>query len=264
MDFTLAQYNEAFDLLAFEGAKQRLHTICGYPKEVLGFEYNQQKFQRGLLIDKQRGNIIKIDRHKYVRKAFHGSKELTREERKNTYHSSFGQSVQFSESNFVNIDTIFLVIDAMLFSHLVDLKDHNPSIVQSYEQLYIDVRKCIDLCHRDGAIKDAVMANPGNYIKYDPAIVPMLQRFKRAGKKVFLLTNSHWEYTDKVMSFLVHSAGEHLDCTVWHELFDVVIVGANKPAFLIDEYLSLFKVKPNGNLFNIEDKDSLAGVITSG
>jgi hypothetical protein len=26
MDFTLAQYNEAFDLLAFEGAKEKLHT----------------------------------------------------------------------------------------------------------------------------------------------------------------------------------------------------------------------------------------------
>ena len=39
MDFTLAQYNTAFDLLAFNGAKQKLHYVLGYPKEVLDFEY---------------------------------------------------------------------------------------------------------------------------------------------------------------------------------------------------------------------------------
>jgi hypothetical protein len=32
------QYNEDFDLLAFNGAKEKLYTL-GYPKEVLDFEY---------------------------------------------------------------------------------------------------------------------------------------------------------------------------------------------------------------------------------
>ncbi len=44
----------------------------------------------------------------------------------------------------------------------------------------------------------------------------------------------------------------------WQDLFDVVIVGACKPAFLIDDYLSIFRVNPiNGNLHNVEDKESL-------
>jgi 5'-nucleotidase len=220
MDYTLAQYNAAFDLLAFDGAKARLHSLCGYPAEVLAFEYNPHLFQRGLLIDKKRGmcvpatrsssltcvyltsflpfsplgNVLKIDRHKYARKAFHGMRELTREERKAAYHASFTQSVQFSESNFVNIDSIFLVIDAMLFSHMVDLKDgqlHSALEKVSYEQLYKDVRRCVDLCHRDGAIKDFVMNSPEKYILYDRNLVPMLQRYKMAGKKVFLLTNRY-------------------------------------------------------------------------
>jgi hypothetical protein len=33
------QYNEAFDLLAFEGAKEKLHKDLGYPANVLDFEY---------------------------------------------------------------------------------------------------------------------------------------------------------------------------------------------------------------------------------
>lgn len=45
----------------------------------------------------------------------------------------------------------------MLFSHLVDLKDSAPgALKQSYEQLFKDVRQCVDLCHRDGVIKDRV------------------------------------------------------------------------------------------------------------
>ena len=38
MDFTLAQYNVQFDLLAFNGAKLKLHKM-GYPDDVLEFEY---------------------------------------------------------------------------------------------------------------------------------------------------------------------------------------------------------------------------------
>lgn len=39
MDFTLAQYNEAFDLLAYDGAKERLCKLLGYPKDILDFKY---------------------------------------------------------------------------------------------------------------------------------------------------------------------------------------------------------------------------------
>ena len=34
MDYTLAQYNEAFDMLAFEGAKDKLIDM-GYPEEAI-------------------------------------------------------------------------------------------------------------------------------------------------------------------------------------------------------------------------------------
>jgi len=68
MDYTLAQYNQpAFDQLAFDGAKEKLVHSLGYPKEVLDFEYDHTYWLRGLIIDTQRGNFLKIDRHKYVR-----------------------------------------------------------------------------------------------------------------------------------------------------------------------------------------------------
>ena len=105
MDFTLAQYKPSFDLLAFEGAKLKLLQM-GYPKEeIMKFSYDIDGFRRGLVIDKKRGNILKIDRHKYVRKAYHGlTREIARTERKAIYTK---QVSTYSESNYVNIDTLF-------------------------------------------------------------------------------------------------------------------------------------------------------------
>jgi hypothetical protein len=41
MDYTLSQYKQsAFDKLAFGGAKDKLVTILGYPKELLDAEYD--------------------------------------------------------------------------------------------------------------------------------------------------------------------------------------------------------------------------------
>ena len=39
MDYTLAQYKESFDMLAFEGAKQKLVHNLNYPAEILQFSY---------------------------------------------------------------------------------------------------------------------------------------------------------------------------------------------------------------------------------
>ena len=59
MDYTLAQYNEAFDMLAFEGAKDKLVDM-GYPEEAIRtFKFDPLQHTRGLVIDKRRGNILK-------------------------------------------------------------------------------------------------------------------------------------------------------------------------------------------------------------
>lgn len=93
-----------------------------------------EAFCRGLIIDKSEGNIIKVDRHKYVRKVFHGKRELDSVEKKAIYGSHV---VSFTERNYVNIDTLFLLIDALLFTSLVDLSDKNPTLInKSYEEIY--------------------------------------------------------------------------------------------------------------------------------
>ena len=259
MDYTLAQYNQpAFDLLAFEGAKEKL-VQKGYPKEVLEFEYDHTFWTRRLIIDKQRGNFLKIDRHKYVKVAYHGLNQISSTTRKHLYSKAFNKVISFSEKHFVNMDTLFQYVDAHLFASLVNLKDEEHYDVlnlKTYADMYREVRECVDLCHRDGVIKDEVARNPEPFIVRDPNLVPMLKRYREDGVKLFLLTNSYWPYTSTVMNYLYY--GKRVDDekqreNKWLELFDIVIVGSCKPAYMLDPYLNLFRVNPSdGTLENTD------------
>jgi 5'-nucleotidase len=90
----------------------------------------------------------------------------------------------------------------------------------------------------------------------DKGLIPMLKGFREEGAKVFLLTNSYWEYTSVAMNYLYH--GRKVDDELkskdeWLDLFDICIVGACKPAYLIDPKLNLFRVNgKDGSLLNTD------------
>lgn len=150
-------------------------------------------------------------------------------------------------------------MDAHLYASLIEMKDQGEYEfldMKTYEELYRDVRECVDLCHRDGVIKDEVARNPDKYIVLDKGMIPMLKRYKEEGVKVFLLTNSLWEYTSTAMNYLYH--GRLVDKATqqkneWLDLFDICIVGSCKPAFMLDPYLNLFRVQTlDGSLRNTD------------
>jgi hypothetical protein len=55
------------------------------PQELQKFTFDYRYMMRGLIIDKKRGNVLKMDRHKYVKLAFHGFQPLQRDDRLATY-----------------------------------------------------------------------------------------------------------------------------------------------------------------------------------
>jgi HAD superfamily 5'-nucleotidase-like hydrolase len=164
-----------------------------------------QPWARGLIIDTERGNFLKIDRHKYVRVAYHGLDEISSTTRKILYSKNFNKVESFSEKSYVNMDTLFQFVDAHLFALLVNMKDrgeHEFLDFKTYGDIYRSIRESVDLCHRDGVIKDEVARNPEKYIVLDKGMIPMLKRYREAGVKLFLLTNSFWEHTSTAMNYL--------------------------------------------------------------
>ncbi|MCO5548088.1 hypothetical protein L7F22_001546 [Adiantum nelumboides] len=61
MDYTLAQYkSETFETMAYHGTIKKLVYDLGYPTELLEWIFDWQYMVRGLVLDKRRGNILKV------------------------------------------------------------------------------------------------------------------------------------------------------------------------------------------------------------
>ena len=83
----------------------------------------------------------------------------------------------------------------------------------------------MDLCHRDGSLKTAVAKDPSKYIHEDHRLVMLCHTYKRSGRKLFLATNSLWDYTHVVMNYLLGGRVGPDKNEDWLEFFDVVITG---------------------------------------
>ncbi len=88
-----------------------------------------------------------------------------------------------------------------------------------------DVRAAVDLCHRDGSLKQAVAKDPAKYIHEDTRLIGIMDMYRAAGKKLFVATNSLWDYTHVVMNFLLTGRVGSDRNEDWLEYFDVVITG---------------------------------------
>ena len=64
-----------------------------------------------------------------------------------------------------------------------------------YTTLWEHIRECIDLAHRDGSIKAIVSVELTDYVERDEGLADTLHKFRSSGKRLFLLTNSAWDYT---------------------------------------------------------------------
>ncbi len=228
LDHTLAHYDPiAVEELAFDLTKRKLVERKGYPAEILEFRYDPQFVIRGLVVDKKRGNLLKMDYFNFVSRGAHGLSALRSEDRRRAYRSS---RIRVGHENYVSVDTLFHLPEVYLYAALIDFfEQRRPRQPVDYESLYTDVREMIDEAHRDGSLKSVITGDLDRYIRFDPELRVVLEEFRRAGKKLFLLTNSEWAYSDRLLEHLLQKgrgAPEH-----WSELFNAVIVEARKPAF---------------------------------
>ena len=83
-----------------------------------------------------------------------------------------------------------------------------------------------DAMRLSGELKADIMANPDEFIDLDPELPQTLLDLKYAGKKLIVITNSEWFYTQAMMTYCFDC---FLDGRGWRSLFDLVIVAARKP-----------------------------------
>ncbi len=229
MDHTLALYNaQTFERLSFELALSWLIERRGYPEEIRALPYQPEMVCRGLIVDKRLGHLLKTDAYGYVSRVRHGRRLLTREERRQTYKRG---RLRLSPDRYRIFDTLFDLPEGCLYIELVSLKDERPELVPaSYRVLFNDIREAIDTIHRDGTLKRMIMADLDRFFVRDPGLAETLARFRTAGKKLFLLTNSETDYTAAVMSHILDGQGAAPD-----EMFDLIICSSRKPEFFVQQ-----------------------------
>jgi HAD superfamily 5'-nucleotidase-like hydrolase len=242
LDHTLAVYaKESIESLAFEETKKKLIQEKGYPRELAKLAYDPEFVIRGLVVDKLRGNIIKMNKHKYVVVAYHGKRRMSRTERKATYAN---KRLTIYDADYRSIDTLFSLPEVDLFAQIIDqIEVHGLACKTPYSTIFDDIRICIDKAHQDGSIKNRVMSNLDRYFIKDPKLPLTLDKFIRGGKTLYLLTNSGWEYTNRVMGHLL--SGELDEYPEWRDFFAVVIIDADKPRFFAAGS-PLAALEPNG------------------
>ncbi len=224
MDYTLVHYDVVeWEARAYEHVRRKL-LDQGLP--VGDLKFDARLFARGLIIDVQEGNIVKANRFGYVTRAAHGTKMLSHEQQRRVYSEVW---VDLSEPRWVFLNTLFSLSESCIYGQLVDLKDQKcvPGD-PSYDELYRTVNDSINAAHLEGQLKADIIDDPARFVDLDDDLAQTLVDLKRAGKKLFLATNSEWHYTRPMMSFLFDG---RLGGQSWRELFDLIIVQAKKPAF---------------------------------
>jgi 5'-nucleotidase len=225
MDYTLVHYRVAeWERQAFDRARRAL-AARGWPADDLAFDPDFVTL--GLILDLELGNIVKANRFGYVTRACHGTRMLDFEEQRRVYSRVM---VDVGSPRWLAMDTLFSLSEVSLFAQLVDRVDAGLAPAgTAYLAVHRAVRQSIDEVHLIDQLKAEIMADPERFVELDPELPLTLLDLKHAGKKLLVITNSEWSYTQAMLSYALDRflpAG-----TTWRDLFELVFVGARKPTF---------------------------------
>ncbi|MDF1827777.1 MAG: HAD-IG family 5'-nucleotidase [Legionellaceae bacterium] len=254
MDHTLIRYQtEHFEALVYELVVEALIRTKHYPESLRGLKFSMEGAIRGLVIDSENGNILKLNRYAAIRQSSHGTKPMDFKAQQAFYGSVY---IDLNQPNYQVIDTSFSIAFCVLYGQLVDLKDEGEQNLPSYRVLADDVLRMVDHVHGDGSLKQKIKDNLDYFVIKEPDLVQGIERFIRHGKKVFIATNSEYSYTKVLLDYAMNPF--LTDGRTWEDVFEYVITFTHKPRFFYDDLRFLKIDGQTGAMTNAE------GAITPG
>ena len=225
-DHTLAVYNtERLDGLAMQLVVDRMIEHEGMDPTWFRDVADLSFARKGLIVDIELGNVLKTDRYGHVLHAYHGSRKLSAKEKRLAYGEADVIPHVTEGMRFLQMDSAFAKPETCIYSGLA------PKVgAGEYRKLWKCIRKHTDMVHRDGSLKSVITANPHDYLHVDLHTEHLLRYLKKIGKKVFLLTNSEWEYTAAMMNPTLGRLTGPEDLS-WLNLFEQVIALGRKPGY---------------------------------
>nr|XP_040575315.1 LOW QUALITY PROTEIN: 5'-nucleotidase domain-containing protein 1-like [Lepeophtheirus salmonis] len=255
LDHTLCRYNIGpmvrleYDLLA-----EFLVTKKGYDPAIRRqtFDHDRDFICKGLTLDCERGNLLRLGQDGFILAACHGMKKLSdtniekiygRCRRKHVGRDYTSHLVEFGPQNMCafspmlhNFMDYFDIAAPLLCARIVEIIDliNNGGKPMEEYNFWPDVQEGLrDMFTRTqfaadrGGYFPEVKANPEKYIlKRRPEFRDWLKMLRQNGKFLYVITGSHYDFASHVASYAL---GED-----WKELFDIVIFFARKPSFFVE------------------------------
>ncbi|MBC7427639.1 MAG: HAD-IG family 5'-nucleotidase [Bacteriovorax sp.] len=249
MDYTIVRYNsEAFEEFTHQETLKKLVSDKHYPPEILNLKFDFKRVIQGLVIDKSKGNLLKVSRFGKVKSSYHGLTPLDFKEQQRLYGTGV---IDLGDPHIQSLDTNFAVSNGVLYSQLVDLKTKGLKL-PDFDTLAMEIKDALDAAHSDGTLKNHVRKNISKYIIQDPEVVALFERYKRYGKKLLVITNSDFNYTKLLLDYTINPfLKEHKD---WSELFEVTVTLASKPRFFTTKTPFLTVDPETGTMTNTEKR----------
>ena len=224
MDYTLIHYHtHLWEQLAYDTLLEYIHN---HYTPTPNLTFDPTAVIRGLILDIELGNILKVCQFGQVNTAYHGHTPLSSAEIDELYGK---ETVHLAKERYVFLNTLFSLSTGCLFSQLIDANDRQQlKQTYTYYALYAMLKQATVYTHLESKLKNTIMQNPEKYIDQNPLTIEALKEQKACGKKLFLVTNSNWQYTDAIMSHTFNHSCDHKN---WQSLFDLIICNAQKPRF---------------------------------
>ncbi|XP_071585376.1 cytosolic purine 5'-nucleotidase-like isoform X2 [Heliangelus exortis] len=245
MDYTLAMYKSPdYEELAFALLLEHLVSI-GYPQEILSYKYDPTFPTRGLVFDALYGNLLKVDSHGNLLVCAHGFRFLKGPPQP-LLTPTGGSCPHLPPHGPLPGRGPPLCLSCGLLHQLLQIPQvrrrccdtgyKHGNLFMSFLSMFQDVREAMDHVHLSGCLKEKTLENLEKYVVKDPRVPLLLSRMKEVGK-VFLATNSDYNYTDAIMSYLFDfSEGDKAGTQQrpWRSYFDLIVVDTRKPLFFAE------------------------------
>jgi HAD superfamily 5'-nucleotidase-like hydrolase len=224
-DFALAVYDREPLARLFVGFLIARLQTRGYPDWLARIDPKTEFAFRGLLVDTQLGNLLKVDRERRIVKAFRGHRALSLATVQADYP---GGVLRGSAHRFAPLESWSSIAQASVLAAIVEAMQQRQERVDP-ARLHADIVECGQDVLRDPKFLGEFERQLPKLCVPDVSLPTVLHKFRSAGKRLFLLTNSSFAHTHSVLSMQLDRALD--EYPTWRNYFDRVVVAANIPTF---------------------------------
>ncbi len=226
LDHTLAIYDDdAVNALAMDEARELLVTKRGYREcdLVVAPQPGDAETARALAIDLVTAHVVKLDASRRVRVARRAGAWLEAAEigRAHPERVPDQDDVAHPLSSAFDVPTMWL-FEAVTRAYATH---EESSLALDPARACRDVREMLDLSHTRGDLKGHLVRDLERFVSPVAGASERLLEWRRAGKQLFVVTNSDLSFAVAVLDLVMGHE--------WRNLFSVVSTSSEKPGFFV-------------------------------